>query len=463
MRQIKTQNIPLESFAPVQEKKVEPKKSGEEFSIIFNASYNEQLETEDLKVRENLEEVEDLEKSENLTDTENFEDKEDEEIQGNNLEISWLLESTSIEENVALEGFSKENSFIDSLREYPMSEIATDSFELEVTEDINKEINTISGNVTKEQFIGLIKEDVDKPSDYESLQNLQTSDVLSNLTSLDKKHTMNTNSEVDSKSLDLNKIIEEKSDKTRYLLTEDIPTEIDIDKIFDPKKIVETIDFLEKQPEENRILEIEDNNIRNFTMNEDIEETNHEVKETELVNPTFERSIEQLRMLRMIEPQTKEQEIVKIPEAEWVNQMESIITEEVHLVNEPNRVSKTKIQLTPEHLGKMDIELVLKEKGLTARLVVEHAETKGWLEQKLGELTVRLAAQNIEVTDFQISITENSQNLLDAGMQGNSFTKEQKNSENQKKGVKYSSKKESAVEIIEKKNDLNTGRLSMWV
>jgi len=48
----------------------------------------------------------------------------------------------------------------------------------------------------------------------------------------------------------------------------------------------------------------------------------------------------------------------------------------------------------------MDIELVLKDKGLTARIVVEHAETKGWLEQKLGELTVRLAVQNIEVTDF---------------------------------------------------------------
>jgi len=52
---------------------------------------------------------------------------------------------------------------------------------------------------------------------------------------------------------------------------------------------------------------------------------------------------------------------------------------------------------------------------------------------------------------------------MDDGMQGNSFTKEQKNSEDQKKGVKYSSKKESTIEIIEKKNDLNTGRLSMWV
>src|SRR5699024_7136149 len=168
-----------------------------------------------------------------------------------------------------------------------------------------------------------------------------------------------------------------------------------------------------------------------------------------------ERGIEQLKNLRIFEPQTQNQKIVEVPETEWVNQMESIIIEEIHSENGMDKVSTTRIQLTPEHLGKMDIELVLKEKGLTARLVVEHADTKEWMEQKIAELTIKLSAQNIEVTDFQISITENSQNLLDTGMQGNPFSKEKEDPENQRKNLKYSSEKESAVETIENKSDLN--------
>lgn len=46
MAQIKTQNIPFDSFSSIQEKKVETNKSGEEFLIVFNTSYDEQLETE---------------------------------------------------------------------------------------------------------------------------------------------------------------------------------------------------------------------------------------------------------------------------------------------------------------------------------------------------------------------------------------------------------------------------------
>src|SRR5699024_5079211 len=97
-----------------------------------------------------------------------------------------------------------------------------------------------------------------------------------------------------------------------------------------------------------------------------IEETKIEVIADEPLNPAFERGIEQLKNLRIFEPQTQNQKIVEVPETEWVNQMESIIIEEMHSENGMDKVSTTRIQLTPEYLGKMDIELVLKEKGLTA-------------------------------------------------------------------------------------------------
>src|SRR5699024_12457738 len=123
----------------------------------------------------------------------------------------------------------------------------------------------------------------------------------------------------------------------------------------------------------------------------------------------------------MIDSQTQDQKIFKVSKTEWVNQLQTIITEEVHSENGMDKISTTRIQLMPEHLGKMDIELVLKEKNLTAKLVVEHAATKEWMEQKVTELTIKLAAQNIEVTDFQISLTANSQSLLDSGLHENSF------------------------------------------
>src|SRR5699024_2339415 len=262
---------------------------------------------------------------------------------------------------------------------------------------------------------------------------------------------------------DLIYTIEEKSDQTGKDLPAIVTSETEDEIIFDSKRTVETVDILDEQSERLLNLKIEDNDLQEFNAKEVIEEPNKEFKESELIDPAFERGIEQLRTLRMIDSQTQDQKIFKVSKTEWVNQLQTIITEEVHSENGMDKISTTRIQLMPEHLGKMDIELVLKEKNLTAKLVVEHAATKEWMEQKVTELTIKLAAQNIEVTDFQISLTENSQSLLDSGMQENSFFNERGNSKNQKKSLKYSTEKEAAVEIIEKKPEQKTVRVSMWV
>jgi len=473
--QIKTQNIPFDSFSSIQEKKVETNKSGEEFLIVFNTSYDEQLETENsflkdknietdiFKTNENTEEVEGLESLEDLKETKDSEDREDEEIEWSNLGISWLLESQLKDEKVELEEFSKGDLSTDRIQENLLAENLIDTDELEVTENTSTEIKKIPENVTKESFIKSLKENSGKVFEYKSLQSSYISETLSNLNFLEEIKVINENEEIDSKSFDLIYTIEEKSDQTGKDLPAIVTSETEDEIIFDSKRTVETVDILDEQSERLLNLKIEDNDLQEFNAKEVIEEPNKEFKESELIDPAFERGIEQLRTLRMIDSQTQDQKIFKVSKTEWVNQLQTIITEEVHSENGMDKISTTRIQLMPEHLGKMDIELVLKEKNLTAKLVVEHAATKEWMEQKVTELTIKLAAQNIEVTDFQISLTENSQSLLDSGMQENSFFNERGNSKNQKKSLKYSTEKEAAVEIIEKKPDLKTGRLSMWV
>lgn len=475
MAQIKTQNIPFDSFSSIQEKKVETNKSGEEFLIVFNTSYDEQLETENsflkdknietdiFKTNENTEEVEGLESLEDLKETKDSEDREDEEIEWSNLGISWLLESQLKDEKVELEEFSKGDLSTDRIQENLLAENLIDTDELEVTENTSTEIKKIPENVTKESFIKSLKENSGIVFEYKSLQSSYISETLSNLNFLEEIKVINENEEIDSKSFDLIYTIEEKSDQTGKDLPAIVTSETEDEIIFDSKRTVETVDILDEQSERLLNLKIEDNDLQEFNAKEVIEEPNKEFKESELIDPAFERGIEQLRTLRMIDSQTQDQKIFKVSKTEWVNQLQTIITEEVHSENGMDKISTTRIQLMPEHLGKMDIELVLKEKNLTAKLVVEHAATKEWMEQKVTELTIKLAAQNIEVTDFQISLTENSQSLLDSGMQENSFFNERGNSKNQKKSLKYSTEKEAAVEIIEKKPDLKTGRLSMWV
>ncbi|MEY8291431.1 flagellar hook-length control protein FliK [Carnobacteriaceae bacterium 52-44] len=194
-----------------------------------------------------------------------------------------------------------------------------------------------------------------------------------------------------------------------------------------------------------------------------IRDTEVEVSVDETIQLEFERGIEQLRNLRTVEPQVKAQEVVKVSETEWVNQVESFVVEQMESSNATEKVSMARIQLTPEHLGELEIELVLKDKGLTARLVVEHEDTKEWLELKMAELTTKLATQDIKVTDFQVSIARNEHHLADAGTQGNPFFKEQEQESKQRKTLNYSPKEEQVVEKTEKKYDANTGRVSMWV
>ena len=142
-----------------------------------------------------------------------------------------------------------------------------------------------------------------------------------------------------------------------------------------------------------------------------------------------------------------------------------MIVEDLSDSSQVEKVSTTRIQLTPKHLGEMDIELVMKDKKLTARLVVEKAETKQLLEQKLTQLTNTLAEQDIKVEQFEVEVSSNQPGFGESSMDEQSFLKEQERAFRQRRIANNRSIEEQQVvsEQTERNLHANTGRLSMWV
>lgn len=99
---------------------------------------------------------------------------------------------------------------------------------------------------------------------------------------------------------------------------------------------------------------------------------------------------------------------------EFVSNLETLMIEETESTRSGDKVTTARIQLTPERLGKVDLQIEINGKELTAKLIVEQKETKEWIDQQVAHLKEKLLAQEITVKDFQVVVHE--ENLNDAFM-----------------------------------------------
>lgn len=158
------------------------------------------------------------------------------------------------------------------------------------------------------------------------------------------------------------------------------------------------------------------------------------------------------------------QETPIVAETEWVYKMESLVVDQVETSNDFEKVTTTRLQLTPENLGELEIELTLKNKELSAKLLVEHAETKEWLEQKVAELTTKLSVQDIHVQEFEVIVDQRKLPFTDLSFDENPFFKQQKESTKQKKSIMTKTSSQQEIEShTENRKETNAGRLSIWV
>lgn len=200
--------------------------------------------------------------------------------------------------------------------------------------------------------------------------------------------------------------------------------------------------------------------------------------ETETVHPIREKSSKELdvavkmenpaRQMETIKPQTAHvtevQEKIKVPAEQWVNNVESMILEQINDKGHVDQTVKARLQLTPEKLGEMAIELIMDNKELTAKIVVESLETKDWLEQQVRQLSATLATQDIHIEDFEVVVFKENQGQLDTNGQDNPFF-DQKEQEKKENKINHSliTEEDQQPKKHYKVNNSNDGRLSLWV
>lgn len=152
---------------------------------------------------------------------------------------------------------------------------------------------------------------------------------------------------------------------------------------------------------------------------------------------------------------------IQISQQEWTSQVEQIVVKEFQTA-EGNKVTTTHIQLTPERLGKMQLDLTIENRELHVQIRVEHLETKEWLESQLSLLTTNLATQDISVSSIQIEVEPTQANPFTFD-QGQQPSQEEPSFEQQRqwKGQRFNN--ESLEEQEVSPNIINSARgLSYW-
>ncbi len=91
--------------------------------------------------------------------------------------------------------------------------------------------------------------------------------------------------------------------------------------------------------------------------------------------------------------------------------------------------SKVTIQLNPPELGKLNVNLTMRNNQLQAVMIAESVQVKNILELNMNQLKVALEGQNIEVDKVSVFVGNEDSNFA-------SFLREQKNSKGQKQNLK---------------------------
>lgn len=426
MRQIKTANIKVDVFPIVASKK--------DTVLISKKDFTEQLES--------------FLKKDNKTNTKNDESKVVTTDKKAVLKTGESEEDFDAELNINLvdlnnilhQPFEQKNdgSLMGEVVELPAEEVTVDSTSVVAT----------SGEVFAAEFINLgkneelafkveslLSESLTSASDdaSNSINQAQVEDIL-----LDLETQLSEDSELDVKD-----IIE-------GLLAEN---NLELDKVFKNPELasIEKISQVGLDPNlpDTQNLELKENYKTNETQDKGVAERTA-IEQTKL---TIESNARELGVENEAESQTVELSSIEtfepinriifakdtntpvqsVTQEDFVSNIETLIIDETESSEGGDRVTTARIQLTPDHLGKVDLQIKINGKELTAKLVVEQKETKEWIDQQVAHLKEELLTQEITVKDFQVVVQE--ENLNDAFMNSEEnpfFKQKEKDSQTQK-------------------------------
>ncbi|OMF17330.1 hypothetical protein BK131_05025 [Paenibacillus amylolyticus] len=115
--------------------------------------------------------------------------------------------------------------------------------------------------------------------------------------------------------------------------------------------------------------------------------------------------------------------------SQFAKEMTQFVVSKLDIVQQKG-FSEATISLRPEHLGKLDVQIILQNGQLVARFMTEHTMAKDMLEQQMMQLRSSLQAQGIQVE--RLEVTQNSsigsQMYQDGGRQPGSNSQQQRRS-----------------------------------
>lgn len=91
----------------------------------------------------------------------------------------------------------------------------------------------------------------------------------------------------------------------------------------------------------------------------------------------------------------------QVPVQQFADQMEKFLVKQF-VLSQGNGISEAKITLHPEHLGQVDIKIVLQNGQLTAQFVTEHLTARDLLENQLSQLRTALQGQGLQVDRMEV-------------------------------------------------------------
>lgn len=456
MNDIKTQNVTLETLNLSTEKKQPTATSSEEFTAALEAVTQKETTATKTEVKEQVEES-----GETTIDSEE-----------QNMSWSlWMKQPMLFEPPVNLEQ-AESTTEIDGMAEVARIE----------TIDTNSTMTILQANPTDDTLLSDIVElnpleptEFQKNTEIESTLQFSIDDVMATETiddemvqrplSVKTPEMLGEQLPVDINE-DVRKLVEPVNTQSDLALIQEVGFKETLELPVESKGISEKlVDLIEVTPSTTEGIEAVEKS--EFLLIEEIDIDS----ELEVENAKPDHSLSELsqtmadiRGLQTSKEIVLPAETVKVAESDLVQKMEVLVVEQLESTGELDNVSTTRIQLTPDHLGEMDIEITLKNNELTAKLVVEYAETKEWLEQKVAELTTKLAVQEIQVQEFEIIIAQNKQPFMDLSFEESPFFKQQEESKKQMKSLTDKVVIENEVEVnTSNRNDAGAGRLSIWV
>ncbi len=92
---------------------------------------------------------------------------------------------------------------------------------------------------------------------------------------------------------------------------------------------------------------------------------------------------------------------VQVPVQQFAEQMEKFLVKQFSLT-QGNGISEAKLSLTPEHLGQVDIRIVMHNGQLTAQFITDNAMARDLLENQMAQLKTALSGQGLQVERLEV-------------------------------------------------------------